>query len=122
MVKVGGVELNSLWFADDSLILSNSVDGTRRNIRIVREVSRSFGLEINEDKSAILVFKGDPGVGEIEGIRVVTFFKYLGLNIGDGNDIFEKHKIDTIKKAAGRATGVGMVVEKSCNKLLVRKT
>ena len=122
MVEVGGVGLNSLWFADDSLIMSNSVEGTRRNIRLVREVSRSFGLEINEDKSAILVFKGDPGVGEIEGIKVVKNFKYLGLNIGDGNDIFEKHKVDTIKKAAGRATGVGMVVEKSCNKLLVGKT
>ena len=122
IVEVGGVGLNSLWFADDSLILSNSVDGTGRNIRLVREVSRSFGLEINEDKSAILVFKGDPGVGEIEGIKVVKNFKYLGLNIGDGNDIFEKHKINIIKNAAGRATGVGMVVEKSCNKLLVGKT
>ena len=112
IVEVGGVGLNSLWFADDSLVLSNSVEGTARNIRLVREVSRSFGLEINEDKSAILVFKGDPGVREIEGIKVVKNFKYLGLNIGDGNDIFEKHKINIIKNAAGRATGVGMVVEK----------
>ena len=105
IVEVGGVGLNSLWFADDSLVLSNSVEGTARNIRLVREVSRSFGLEINEDKSAILVFKGDPGVREIEGIKVVKNFKYLGLNIGDGNDIFEKHKINIIKMRRGELPG-----------------
>ena len=89
---------------------------------MVREISRTFGLEINEGKSAILVFKGDPGVDQIEGIRVVKSVKYLGLNIGDKKDIFEGHKMDIVKKARGRAMGVGMVVEKSCNKLLVGKT
>ena len=47
--EVDGIKLNSLWFCDDSSLIANSVASAITNIRIVREVSRDLGLEINED-------------------------------------------------------------------------
>ena len=55
MVEVDGIRMNSIWFADDSILAANSIEGARKNIKIVREVSRTFGLEINESKSKILI-------------------------------------------------------------------
>ena len=54
---IGGIRLSSLFFADDSTLLANSVEAAERNIKVVREISRIFGLEINEDKSKILIYK-----------------------------------------------------------------
>ena len=68
MVEVGGIKLNSIWFADDSILAANSIEGARRNIKIVKDISRTFGLEINEKKSMVMVYKGKSEVGEIEGI------------------------------------------------------
>ena len=44
---IGGMKLSSLFFADDSTLLTNTVEAAERNVRVVREVSRIFGLEIN---------------------------------------------------------------------------
>ena len=76
MINIEGMKMNSLWFADDSIVLANSVEGTIKNIRQVRNISKTFGLELNEEKSAIIINKGSIGVGEIEGIRVVKETKY----------------------------------------------
>ena len=53
---VDGIEINSLWFCDDSNLVANSVEAARANIRIVKEVGRGLGLEINEGKSKALIF------------------------------------------------------------------
>ena len=105
-----------------ALVLANSVEGARRNIIQVREISRTFGLELNEEKSAIIVSKGNIGVREMEGIKVVKEVKYLGLKITGDRKMFEKQKQELIKKAEGRATEISSIIETSCNKLLVGKT
>ena len=79
-------------------------------------------MEINENKSMILIYKGNMGVQEIEGIRVVDSIKYLGVEIGNNRDIFKGHREKILKKAEGMATQVNRVIETSCNKLLVGKT
>ena len=62
MINVEGMKMNSLWVADDSIVLANSLEGAMGNIRQVRKVSRTFGLELIEEKSAIIVSKGSIGV------------------------------------------------------------
>ena len=58
MINIEGMRMNSLWFADDSIVLANSVEGAIKNIRQVRNISRTFGLELNEEKSALIINKG----------------------------------------------------------------
>ena len=84
MIDIKGIEINSLWFADDSIVLANSEEAAIKNIREIREISRKFGLELNENKSAIIVNKGTLKAKEIEGIKVVNDFNYLGIKITGG--------------------------------------
>ena len=56
-------------------------------------------------KSKILVFKRGceernevRGIKEIEGIEVVRSMKYLGVEISDGKDIFQKQKEKDVGK------------------------
>ena len=46
---------------------------------MTRDVGRMFGLEINEGKSMIMIYKGKTGVKELEGIKVEDSIKYLGV-------------------------------------------
>ena len=89
--KMEGIDINSLWFADDGTQIANSIDGAARNIRVVKEISKKCGLEINL-KSAIMIYKGGRDVKEIEGIEVVDRWKYLGVEICNDRDIFKIHK------------------------------
>ena len=81
--KVEGIDINSLWFADDGTLISNSIEGAARNIRVVKEISKKCGLEINEKKNAIVIYKGGKNIKEIEGIEVVDRWKYLGVEISN---------------------------------------
>ena len=42
--------LKSLFFADDALLLSHSLEEARENLEIITNTSREFGLEINREK------------------------------------------------------------------------
>ncbi|CAL4058606.1 unnamed protein product, partial [Meganyctiphanes norvegica] len=91
----------SLFFADGSLLLARTVESAKRKIKIIVDISKTFGLHINERKSKAL-FYGSRGhkeiTREIEGIEVVKSLKYLGLEICDEVDIFEVQKEKIIKE------------------------
>ena len=48
--------LKSLFFADDALLLSHSLEEARENLEIITDTSKKFGLEIYREKSNILIF------------------------------------------------------------------
>ena len=41
--EVDGIRTNSLWYADDSIVVSNTVEGARRNLEVVREIGGILG-------------------------------------------------------------------------------
>jgi len=45
MVEVDGIRMNWIWFTDDSILAANSLEEAKKNIWIVRKVSRTFRLE-----------------------------------------------------------------------------
>ncbi|CAL4072299.1 unnamed protein product, partial [Meganyctiphanes norvegica] len=53
---VEDIRMNSLFFADDSLILARTVESAREKIKIIAEISKHFGLHINEEKSKALIY------------------------------------------------------------------
>ena len=57
--EVQGIKLSSLFFADDSLAVARNEEAARINLEIIIETSRKFGLEINKEKSNILVYNGN---------------------------------------------------------------
>ena len=121
-VQIDNLNIHSLFYADDSLTLSSSIKNAQHNIKIMKEVSKTFGLEINKEKSKILLFNCKEKVEEIEGIKVVDKIKYLGVEISSNTDIFKTHKEEIIKRAGNLANMTYSIISKSCNKMLIGKT
>ena len=89
--EIENILLLALFFADDSLLIADSIENARHNLKILIEASKKFGLNVNEAKCKILIFKGEKKkrdtnieaeeIKEIEGIEIVESLKYLGVNI-----------------------------------------
>ena len=75
MLKDENFALKSLFFADDALLLSHSLEEARENLEIITNTSREFGLEINREKSNILIFNMKEQPDELMGIQVVQSIK-----------------------------------------------
>ena len=114
--------LKSLFFADDALLLSHSLEEARENLEIITNTSREFGLEINREKSNILIFNMKEQPDELMGIQVVQSIKYLGIEIDNKRNYFKTQREKIIQKARKMANLTHCVIEKSCNKLLIGKT
>ena len=69
--------LKSLFFADDALLLSHSLEEARENLEIITNTSREFDLEINREKSNISIFNMKEQPDELMGIQVVQSIKYV---------------------------------------------
>ena len=123
--------LNSIFFADDNLMVAKTLAAARRNLLVVREAGKAFGLEINESKSKVMVYRVRGGRGgareevvdeRVEGMEVVRELQYLGIKICDEQDIFGKHREEVVKKAELMSMQTYSVIERCCNKVMIGKT
>ena len=120
--EVEGRNVSSLFFADDSMLFSRTKQNAERNLEIMVQVGRKYGLEINKEKSKVLVYGGRENYEEVGGIEVVKSFKYLGLFIDDEDDIYKKQKEEMGNKAKRHENMTYQVIENSCNRLMIGKT
>ena len=77
------IYLPILLFADDGLLLSQSLKETDIMLQVLTKASEKHGLNIIRENSVILIYNHD-GVDEIkdiEGIPVTEETKYLGIGI-----------------------------------------
>ena len=86
------------------------------------KICRECGLEINKDKSNILIFNMEDKPEEIEGIKVTESIKYLGIEIEGKKNMFKKQRKSMIEKAEKLSNMTYSVIAKSCHKLLIGKT
>ena len=114
--------LGSLFFADDGLILAQSVNEAKECVKNITRISAKYGLDINTEKSEIMTINIKEGPNEIEGIKVVENIKYLGIKVNSGRQIFRKQKEDLFEKAQKLANTTYSIIAKSCNRLLIGKT
>ena len=132
--SIDEINMNSIFFADDSITIANTIEATKKNLEVIKNISKKYGLIVNENKSKIMIFK-KRGCGkeeeekketeeikEIEGIEVVRSMKYLGIEINDTDDIFRNQNKIVQKKAGTIAKNTYSVIEKCCNKVLIGKT
>ena len=114
--------IRTLFFADDGLIISESVNQTACDIKILQSTTSKYGLELNKGKSSVLIFNMKNKPDNIEGISISDQMKYLGVLIQDTRDIFKKHKMEKIKLAEKLANCTYSIVNRSCSRSLIGKT
>ncbi|CAH2100477.1 unnamed protein product [Euphydryas editha] len=84
--SVDGVFINNISYADDMVLLSPSVGGLRKLLKICEEYAERNGLRYNAKKSEFLVFRGKNKPTTFQPIiqlcgsplKQVAEFKYLG--------------------------------------------
>merc|ERR1711872_450672 len=94
--EIEGQKITTLFFADDSQAMARTLEAAKKNLRIIEEESRKYGLELNKVKSSILVYNNKENIEEIDGIKVVNNIKYLGLTID--NEIYKSQKIEILDR------------------------
>ena len=129
MLEIDENNINSLFFADDSILIAREVESALKNLKIIKEIGKELGLEINEDKSKVMIYKKGmkyrdkvKNIKEIGGIEIVESMRYLGIEICGGEDIFKKQKVEMKRKAENLSRMTYSIIEKSSNKVLMGKT
>ena len=109
-----------VFFADDGIQFSQSIDEARYNIKLICNISKKYGLEINKEKSKIIIFNLKHQPDKIEDIEVKKKITYLGVEINNKKD--KKHKKSKILQAQRMSNLTYGIIHKSCNKLMIGKT
>ena len=120
-VRMGGKKLNSLFFADDGLLLAGGVVEAGKMIRSLKSIGGKYGLEISVDKSKCMIYNKNEKPREIEGLEVVGELRYLGMLVEDRCGLYDKHRERMIEKAKKLSKMAYSVVEKSCHRVMIGK-
>ena len=113
----------ALFFADDGLVLTQSINEAKRAIKILKEIGETCGLDINSQKSNIMIYnKKEIQQNKIEDIEIVEEIKYLGVKITNKRNCFDEYKKDTIEKAKKFANMMYSTIATACNRVLIGKT
>ena len=117
------VTIASLFFADDGMILAQSLEETKTAANILTETASSCGLNINKQKSNIIIYNAKEEYPyKIEDIEVVECVKYLGVKITNKSKCFDEHKKENLLKAKGYANMTYSIIQTACNRVLMGKT
>ena len=119
--EADGLKISTLFFADDSMALAKTEEAAQKNLEIITEESKKFGLEINKDKSNIIIFNDNKETKEIDEIAITEKIKYLGLIIDNKKDIFKSQKNIMKEKADKYEPTTYSTIKTSCNKVLIGK-
>lgn len=114
-------KLNSLFFADDGLLLANTVEDAVEIINTLIKVSEDCGLSINKDKSNVIIFNMKDPPEIVNGLKVIKEIKYLGLTINNTKNCFKVQKEKSILKAKQMANLTYAIIAQCCNKIQIGK-
>ena len=65
--EVEGRNATSIFFADDNMLFSKTKDEAEKNLEIMVEVGKEYGLEINKETSKLLVYGVEKIIQRWEG-------------------------------------------------------
>ena len=115
-----------LFYADDSLVLSNDRKEMEDMMSQLREIVKESGLEISKLKSKCLILNRDnrnlQNQSKLAKIEVVDTVKYLGIELTEGRNYLSEHKKRKINMARKIANMTSSIIARSCNRLMVGKT
>ena len=121
--KRRGIKIPVLFYADDGLVITNSVEEMSELMRVLEVVAEQVGLKINKDKSSCIIFSGRKiELQELCGIKIVEEFKYLGVLVNNNlKDCFASHKKKKIEMARKMANLTCSVIHRACDRLVIGK-
>ena len=106
--EIDGTSVHALLYADDLVLISQSPVGLQRMLNRLEKYCSEWDLEVNMDKSKVLVFKKGNKLAKSEKwyflrkkLEVVSEYKYLGV-LFKSNGGWTKH-IEEAKVKADRA-------------------
>ena len=83
----GGKIIHHLLYADDNILVSDTPSGLQSKLNIIHSQSERLGLEVNLDKTKIIVFRKGGYLGRHESwhygetqIEIVNAYSYLGVD------------------------------------------
>ena len=83
-IKIGGVNINNVRYADDTVLIADSEEKLKNLIDAVQEASEAKGLRLNIKKTEVMVVSKQPNPPRCnitinnETLKQVEQFKYLG--------------------------------------------
>lgn len=98
-IKVNGVVINNIRYADDTLLVADTPDGLQRLLNRVAEAGLEYGLKLNGAKTKYMIISKDTNPNDtglysnntaIERVQRVT---YLGCNMNENWDHSAEIKI-----------------------------
>ena len=79
--------MHRLFFADDVILVSDTIRGLQNRLNLKKMISERLGLEVNLDKTQIVVFRKGGHLSKYEhwhygtnNLNVVNSYKYLGID------------------------------------------
>lgn len=89
--------LPGLAFADDLVLLAETIPDIQRHITLSATHFSQLGLSFNPKKSAVLQFSGSPGVNTVllpnnDTIPLATEYRYLGVILSSSSDLLGAHE------------------------------
>lgn len=99
MNKMWTKRWNLLMYADDTIILAENESELTQKINVFKYEIKKLGLEINEEKSQVMVF-GEKGkrMDPINNVKRVEEIKYLGIKLKNEKRMTKNHIKEKIKK------------------------
>ena len=98
-VKINGVNINNIRYADDTVLIADSEENLQRLLDITIEKSEEMGLTLNVKKTECMVISKKAIVPSCnlqsrgQQIKLVKKFKYLGYMItSDGKCLNKRHR------------------------------
>jgi hypothetical protein len=130
--RIGGREIGALAFADDIVVLADSIEGAQANVDQVGRYMNKLGMTLNPQKSSSFLITSqrntwivrDPGlsVGEtmVPGARPSSELKYLGINYTLSKGLESGTLIDKLVRAVSRARGLALKPLQKVNLIVER--
>ena len=86
-IKINGVLLNNIRFADDTIILASSLPTLQRIMDLIVEHSEQYDFHMNVSKTKVIVFSKKPKRVTLRihnsTVEQVPFLKYLGILVNE---------------------------------------
>ena len=100
--KIGAYKGNSLWLADDAVLIANSEKTLLKALEVLEIEGKKNGLELSEEKTKILKVRGPENENKthIGKFKIEKETKYLGIQLGrKGSNIFAAENKLCLQKA-----------------------
>ena len=91
--------ISAIFYADDGLLLAQSESEAQQMLEVLTDSAYACGLEINKDKSFVMIYNQTTNAENLHGIKITNEIKNLGVTITNKRRCFENYKKEKTTEA-----------------------